>query len=210
MGTNPLDCTGITGPGKILDGVYPNYVVGDFTLYNFPAAFELIRIADPGVQPTCTRDFPTAAAGTCPDVDPGNSCTIPANPAAPTYRLLPDCAKPGDAVNGCQYPDSYELACALISDPAIGTANDLVDLLETEIQPLVRCEWGKDLFGAMYMPMCVDATSGFALVTASNGFGGVIMLIMLPFMVAATKRLDKRNQIGKVEVFQGDTTNSGP
>lgn len=58
--------------------------------------------------------------------------------------------------------------------------------------------------------MCVDATSGFALVTVSNGFGGVIMLIMLPFMVAATKRLDQRNQVGKVEVFQGDTTKSGP
>lgn len=45
-----------------------------------------------------------------------------------------------------QYPAAYQLACELTSNPDINTANDLVDLLETEIQPLVRCEWGKDLF----------------------------------------------------------------
>ena len=36
--------------------------------------------------------------------------------------------------------------------------------------------------------------TGFGLVTTANGLGGVVMLMMIPLSVMATKRLDKAFQ----------------
>ena len=58
---------------------------------------------------------------------------------------------------------------------------------------LLSCEFIKDVFGGMYMPLCVDSMNGFGMVTAANGLGGFVMIIMIPFSIMATKRYNKEN-----------------
>ena len=99
---------------------------------------------------------------------------------------------------GCVNPSLYETACNIVSTDAGADLADFLDLRDTQIRPMKNCVFGGEhlltgLFSAMYMPLCVDAVSGFGLVSASNGLGGVVMLLMLPFSVMATKRLDKGN-----------------
>ena len=63
-----------------------------------------------------------------------------------------------------------------------------------KLTPMLRCDIVKDFFGAMYMPMCIDAFASFGLVSASSGFGGVVMLFMMPLLVLVTKRLNKKKR----------------
>ena len=58
---------------------------------------------------------------------------------------------------------------------------------------LLQCEFIKDVFSGMYMPLCVDSMNGFGMVTAANGLGGFVMIIMIPFSIMATKRYNKEN-----------------
>ena len=113
-------------------------------------------------------------------------------------KTLVECANVDPTQGGCQNPTLYELACQITSAGAGEQITDFLSLRDTEIRPMKDCVFGgehllKKTFSAMYMPLCVDAVSGFGLVSASNGLGGVVMLLMLPFAVLATKRLDKNN-----------------
>ena len=74
---------------------------------------------------------------------------------------------------------------------------------------LLSCEFIKDVFGGMYMPLCVDSMNGFGLVTAANGLGGFVMIVMIPFSVIATKRYKKDNVEGNAVVDTGDTQQQG-
>ena len=49
--------------------------------------------------------------------------------------------------------------------------------------------------------------TGFAAVTLANAIGGSVMLIMIPFAVLATKRLDTKNR--KTDVKQQDVSYTG-
>ena len=88
-------------------------------------------------------------------------------------------------------------AAAAIIEVAQGILQLLVracnvkELRNNKIRPMLRCEFIKAIFVGMYMPLCVDAVSGFGLVSASNLIGGIVMLLMLPLSVLATKRFDK-------------------
>ena len=230
-----VDCAAIVGAGKVLSGSAGSYTVGTVTINNFPGAFTQIQIGDPGLTSSSCLDSPPVVAtpsNKCPDVDSGTGASniaddcVPSagwlsaqgvnagtpsawtpQPAQETMRFLDECAVVGDAVDGCQFPAAYELACSIMSETAVLTkVQDLADLLDTEIKPLEKCEWVKDMFKGMYMPLCVDAVYGFEGVTLSNAFGGVIMLMMLPFLVIATKRLDPKNSGNKIaELMTGDT-----
>ena len=74
---------------------------------------------------------------------------------------------------------------------------------------LLQCEFIKDVFSGMYMPLCVDSMNGFGLVTAANGLGGFVMIVMIPFSVIATKRYKKDNVEGNAVVDTGDTQQQG-
>ena len=74
---------------------------------------------------------------------------------------------------------------------------------------LLQCEFIKDVFSGMYMPLCVDSMNGFGMVTAANGLGGFVMIVMIPFSVIATKRYKKDNVEGNAVVDTGDTQQQG-
>ena len=74
---------------------------------------------------------------------------------------------------------------------------------------LLQCEFIKDVFSGMYMPLCVDSMNGFGMVTAANGLGGFVMIIMIPFSVMATKRYNKENVEGNMIVDTGDAQQQG-
>jgi len=101
----------------------------------------------------------------------------------------------------CTNPMSRDLAGKMLgnSDKPLKLAKEFMVLFTDKLTPMLRCDFVKDFFGAMYMPMCVDAFAGFGLVSASSGFGGVVMLFMMPLSVLATKRLDKKKRKEFVE-----------
>jgi len=108
-------------------------------------------------------------------------------------KSLEQCGSRGP--EGCEFPKLQKLACLITGGmDALAKLADFLDLLENDIKPILRCENVKSMFKSMYMPLCVDSVNGFGMVTASNLVGGVIMLLMIPFSVIATKRLDKENQ----------------
>jgi hypothetical protein len=251
-----IDCTGVTGAGKMLSGAYPNYIRNpgtSLTLDVFKSTKDNIFVEDPGINAemvvagalvpgaSCTSDAEaydaSTEAGRCPDKDPNSDClpsccancpadnigdntvanndvtdlpgisgaialgvTISTCPAT-ARKSLEQCGSLG--ADGCKFPKLQGLACKITGGmDQLADLAAFVALLENDIKPILRCEFVKDMFKSMYMPLCVDSMNGFALVTAANGLGGVIMLLMIPFSVIATKRLDKQNQAMKTAVNQ--------
>lgn len=176
-----------------------------------------------GPSTSCTDDAQeydeTTMEGRCPDKDPDGNClpgcgttrpgadndvidlmgttaanllTIESCPAN-ARKSLEQCGLQGS--DGCEFPKLHQLACLITGGmDALAKLADFLELLETDVRPILRCENVKSMFKSIYMPLCVDSVNGFGLVTASNLVGGVIMLLMVPFSVMATKRLDKENQ----------------
>ena len=69
-------------------------------------------------------------------------------------------------------PLLQRLSCTIVDGMnELQKLRKFTDLLETDIQPLLRCEFVKDLFASMYMPLCVDAVAGFGRVTLANLIG---------------------------------------
>ena len=126
----------------------------------------------------------------------------------------------GRGVGKCAYPALQQMSCLIVDGlSALDDLNGFSDLLENDIRPvrppplprprpppvsvladrrglvfqLLQCEFIKDVFSGMYMPLCVDSMNGFGMVTAANGLGGFVMIIMIPFSIMATKRYNKEN-----------------
>jgi hypothetical protein len=210
-----IDCTQAAGPGKLLSGSPGSYVKESYSLDNFEHAKRVIKLGDPGVKDNnCLATVTPIDSNMCPNKnkDPKKPCklrtewwnqkggnrTNPGNgntTAVETRKTLRQCGMPS---GGCEDPTLYKIACEIVSTNAGADLADFLDLRDTQIRPMKNCVFGGEhlltgLFSAMYMPLCVDAVSGFGLVSAANGLGGAVMLMMLPFAVLATKRLDKGN-----------------
>lgn len=209
MANFTINCTQAAAAGKLLTGSFPSYSKGDYSLDNFEHAKQVIRFGDMGVEDTaCLATVGPTPTEKCPSkyLDPSNpSSCVPTNSWATagesdrylheSSKTLIECGMPN---GGCVNPLLYETACNIVSTDAGADLADFLDLRDTQIRPMKNCVFGGEhlltgLFSAMYMPLCVDAVSGFGLVSVSNGLGGVVMLLMLPFSVMATKRLDKGN-----------------
>lgn len=166
----------------------------------------------------------------CPNQDPNNDCmpgcggaalkardgVAPAITAglvidtcpASAQKSLQQCGASGSS--GCQYPALQNLACQITNGmDQLARLAGLVKLMEEDVKPILRCEFVQDMFRSMYMPLCVDSVTGFGLVTTANGLGGVVMLLMVPFSVMATKRLDIDFQTGSGTAISQDLSYVG-
>ena len=190
-----VDCSAISGLGKLLNGTgRGRYSKGVYNLDTYSAATEQIMLGDPGnSDPDCLNPVSVLPSNTCPDKDMNNDCETAAGLHATTLKNLTDCADPS---TGCLHPVLYSLSCATVSATSYGQLARYLELRNNKIRPMLRCEFVKDIFVGMYMPMCVEAISGFVIVLASNGLVAVLMLLMLPFSVLATKRLDRSGIYG--------------
>lgn len=240
-----IDCSDVSGEGKMLTGTAGSYTVNantQLTLDVFKLTKQSIMVEDPGINPqmlegvtlassgSCTADAEaydgSTMAGRCPDRDPNGDCLPGCGTAKvgadndvldllgggvpgleisscpdSAMKSLEDCGSLGP--ERCGFPKLQQLACLITGGmDALAKLANFLDLLDNEIKPILRCENVKGMFKSMYMPLCVDSMNGFGLVTASNGLGGVIMLLMVPFSIIATKRLDKTHRALKTDVKQ--------
>merc|ERR1711924_21836 len=193
-----------SGTGKLLTGTFPNYAVqpaSTLTLGMFADAKNDIMITDVGVvDASCKSDAETYDADTnkCPNEDPDGDCvpacggqtiTVTVSGVA-VSQILPACENAdkslqqcgGRGVGKCAYPALQQMSCLIVDGlSALDQLNGFSNLLENDIRPLLQCEFIKDVFCGMCMPLCVDSMNGF------------VMVIMIPFSIMATKRYNKEN-----------------
>jgi hypothetical protein len=134
-------------------------------------------LADRACRYNGAAEVPGYAQGTCPVMTKSNRQCAPdllwtGSGTGEVRKTMEDCAKLDMGAGGCRLPDLQQMSCKIVDGlNELQKLRKYTELLETEINPLLRCEFVKEIFAGMYMPLCVDAVAGFGRVTAANFLG---------------------------------------
>lgn len=71
----------------------------------------------------------------------------------------------------------------------VSTFTSLNTLMSGTVNPLLSCQWISDIYRALYMPLCVEASPGLTLIFLSQLIGCVALVIAFFSAVLITKRL---------------------
>ena len=225
------------GSGLDRSGPGPPYSAGRYSAGNIEHALVAITLGDPGIavdadgvdtqggfcvisaekvaasEGSAVCGLEEAAVSTCQPptawLNAASRGRRQEQVALETRRTLGDCGSVGP--HGCKLPLLQSLACRIASEKNVmlTRARELAQLNAHTIEPLGRCEFIHEIFAPVFMAVCVDGLSGLRLLDFAGKLCGGTLLLMIPYTVMATKRLDEKNQRGIVGKVSPDGGGAG-